>query len=94
MTVRVGPKIDHFNYRLVVVPTGEEETPEFWSVREVYYDAEDTVLGYSEAPVPLAAESYEGIREELLLFVEAQVHPAWHVEEERWVPRELDPSDA
>lgn len=96
MTARkaLDKKIDHFNYRLCVEDTGLEEVPERWALHEVYYNADGDVIGHSAEPISLVAESYDGIREEVLLFVEAQTHEAWHVTQERWLPRQRDPSDA
>jgi hypothetical protein len=74
---------DHFNYRLVI--DKGEVSEETISLREVYYSKEGKVVGVAEQPTPLLAESWDGVREELMLFIEAQTFPAWHAIERRWV---------
>jgi hypothetical protein len=79
------PEPHHFDYRLVVWtrPDGEE----VWSLREMHYDRDDNVLGMTTEPVPLVAESFQGIRDELLLFMAAAVKPAYDGMTKKW----LDP---
>jgi hypothetical protein len=78
-----GKEPHHFNYRFVVLT--QADGSEVWSLREVYYDEQEKVIGWGEDPVPLVAESYEGIRDEVLNFVEALVHPAWDVMAKEWI---------
>jgi hypothetical protein len=73
---------DHWNYRVTLHTHGESE---FWMIRELYYDKQDQVIGWSDNPVPLVTESHAGIREELLLFMEAAVRPAFDLDRKMWV---------
>jgi hypothetical protein len=78
----IPSKADHWNYRMTVQGHGEDEV---WTLREMYYDRKDKVLGWSEDPVPLLAESHAGIREELINFMDAGNRPAYDLNREVWV---------
>lgn len=77
------PEPHHFDYRLVVYSTTGGE--KVWSLREMHYDRDNNVLGHTMEPVPLVAESFQGIRDEMLLFMAAVVKPAWNGETKRWL---------
>jgi hypothetical protein len=53
----------HWNHRVVkaVYPDGEE----WFSVREVFYNADGSIYAYTEKPVDIAGESIDALREYL-----------------------------
>lgn len=62
----------HWNYRVVKTPT---DTCESYGIHEVYYDADDRPVYYTENPVPCFAWSHESLGAEIERFRTALSKP-------------------
>lgn len=66
-----------WNYRVVRFPN--DEMGEYFEVKEVFYDKDGGLAGYSEASV--FSETFDGLHETLNLFREAFAKPVIREEE-------------
>jgi hypothetical protein len=89
-TDHIPERAHRFDYRLSV---HEGINQQVWMIREFYYDEQGEVIGFSDTPVPLAAESEEGIREELLRFTQAVLKPAFDIDAGNWISADVTLTD-
>ncbi len=53
--------MSHWNHR--VVKEKDKDGTDWYSVREVFYNDDDSIYAYTEEPVSICGESVEGMRE-------------------------------
>ena len=75
-------RVSHWNYRFCVetVPDGIGGTEDVWTVREVYYDDEGKVNGFSADPMHAQSESCTGLADELLRMTNGFQLPNYRIE--------------
>ena len=68
-----------WNYRVVRFKHSEFEEDEYYEVKEVFYDANGTPVGYSDAVI--GAETYEGLFKVVGLMQSAYAKPVMDEDE-------------
>lgn len=71
----------HWNYRMTVQKVDGEEV---WDIRELHYDAEDRVIGWTADPVGPHGSSWRELREDLLRMSKVVGKPAFDLDTRRW----------
>ena len=67
--------MSHWNLRVIQEKRSEEDGGDEFSVREVFYNDDDSIFAYSESPVSVTAESVSDLREYVTWFLEAFEKP-------------------
>ena len=81
MTAPADARPAYWNHRMTVqVVDGEE----LWDVRELYYDADDNVVGWTAEPVGPHGETVEELRSDLARFQRVAAKPAFDIDTRTW----------
>jgi hypothetical protein len=75
------PRPHYWNHRMTVELVDGEES---WGVRELYYDAEDNVVGWTAETVAPHGDTVEELRADLARFQQVAAKPAFDIGTRTW----------